>query len=56
MLAAIVAIGQPQNLDADLRSYKDSSKVPALVAIVCSQDAIVAVGEQAYVTSETPAR
>jgi hypothetical protein len=44
MLAAVVALGQPQNLDADLSRYTESSKVPALVDVVYGQEAIVAPG------------
>lgn len=44
ILTSVAALAQPQILDADLRTYTESSKVPALVAVVCSQDTIVALG------------
>ncbi len=41
---ALAAYAQPQSLDASLRSYTDSAKIPGIVAVVCSRDAVVAIG------------
>ena len=41
---ALAAYAQPQSLDASLRSYTDSAKIPGIAAVVCSRDTVVAIG------------